>query len=157
MPYPSDRTHHLLNHSGMPIKPQKLRDASSDTGPWKKVTTKTCSILCFVPHIYGCHKSLSFIKSLNLVTSWKIVSSSHSLLQNFLKKLGNQRVAAQNNSVWAPRPIITQLADAPEASSDYWLSSLLSQRSDHYSINSSFEGGARTKSMLKQSWHKNKL
>ena len=37
---PSDRTHHLLNHSGMPIKPQKLRDASSDTGPWKKSPQK---------------------------------------------------------------------------------------------------------------------
>ena len=130
MPYPSDRTHHLLNHSGMPIKPQKLRDASSDTGPWKKSPQKlVASFVLFRIYTVVINPCLY----LNFVISWKTVSSSHSLLQNFLKKLGNQRVAAQNNSVWAPRPIITQLAAAPEASSDYWLCSLLSQRSDHFS------------------------
>ena len=85
-----------LNHFGMPIKPQKLR-ASSLVRCWtvEKVTTKTCSTLCFVPHVYGSHKSLSFTDTLNLVLLLTIVSSSDTLWLHFLilfllQKLGNQ-------------------------------------------------------------------
>ena len=78
-------TPHPLNHFGMQIKPQKLR-ASSVVRCWT-VTTKTCSILCFVPHVDGSHKS----SRLNFDLPSTIVSNLGNLLLHFLILFSHKR------------------------------------------------------------------